>query len=115
MSRNIPAPHGLFPDADPSRTYPPELLAAAQRPMSPRPYQPPTLEEVQDDAQLEELRQLLTKLLACRERVDPAVFEAGFMGLAVKNLAYHAHELLAKWLASSAQADDPMTLDAASA
>lgn len=94
------------------RAYPPELLTAAQRPMSPAPYQPPTPDEVQDDAQLEELRQLLTRLLACRERVDPAIFDAGFMGLAVRNLLCHTHELLGEWLAGSAQAHDPMTLDA---
>lgn len=65
-----------------------------------------------EEKQLKELRRLLNKLLACRERVDPAIFDAGFMGLAVRNLLCHAHELLGGWLAVSAQAHDPMTLDA---
>lgn len=70
---------------------------------------------VAEEKQLKELRRLLNKLLACRERVDPAILDAGFMGLAVKNLLCHVQELIGEWLAGSAQVRDPMTLDAESA
>lgn len=89
----------------PAPQYPPELLEAAHRPMSPAPYQLPTLEQAQTDSQIEELRRLLQRLMQYKDKVSPKVLADDLVGAGVLELARYASEMLAGWLTIKESAD----------